>query len=406
MRRDIRSLPVTQPLLDHLAQELPDVHFRAYDGCLSGPVSASTRVVFKSPLALVRIVRAPRGLGLARAWVAGEIDIEGDLHFIATHEERLYSPQLMATALSLALRTVRALGVGQLVSAGPTGVEYSALRPGRHSISRDLEEANFHYGRSAEFYRRILGPAMAYSPGVFLEAGDSLEEAQARKNELICHRLGIGHDSTVLDIGCGWGSFLRYANSHRGCRGVGLTASLTQYRAARESSGSRGEVDILYGDYRQILPIIDVTAAASIGMYEHVGKANSAKFFELVRACLPPKALYLNESIVRRASGTSRIRRNSFVQRYIFPNGQLISLPDQLGDLERAKFRIVSVEMGGQDYARTLRHWIRNLKDSWSACAEIEGEERLRAWYMYLTGSLTRFEEGSIDLARVTAEAI
>jgi cyclopropane-fatty-acyl-phospholipid synthase len=135
-----------------------------------------------------------------------------------------------------------------------------------------------------------------------------------------------------------------------------------------------------------------------------VGKANSVRFFELVRACLRPKSLYLNESIVKK--GTSGIRRNAFVQRYIFPNGRLISLPDQLAHLERAKFRVVSVEMGGRDYARTIGHWIRNLTDNWDACAAIEGEERLRAWYMYLMGSLTRFEEGSIDLARVTAEAI
>lgn len=368
-------------------------------------MNARASVKFTSPRAFVRILRAPRGLGLARAWVAGEITIEGDLHYIATHEAWLRAPELLSVALATSLKTAAALGFRELWSAGPTEIEHRARWPGTHSVKRDLEAADFHYGLSTGFYRHLLGPSMAYSCGIFTAGVNTLEEAQNRKHELICDKLRLEEGSHVLDIGCGWGAFLKYAVRRHGCRGTGITASRLQHREATHILDLPDAVKILYGDYRSILPLQNLTAAASIGMYEHVGKSRSPEFFGLVRDSLPPGSRYLNQAIIRSGAKSHRIRRNSFVQRYIFPGGQLSSLSTQLRDLEAANFRVILVEAFGDSYASTLRHWIRNLTREWDACVRLETEARVRAWYMYLTGALTRFEDQSIDLVQVLAEA-
>ncbi len=399
------QVPSVQPLLDQISRAVPDVRLSAYDGSCSGPADAGVSISFADPRAFVRILRAPRGLGLARAWIAGEIQTEGDLHALATNEALLRSPRLVGVALTTCVRTAWALGCREILSAGPTAVEYrragAALRP----VKRDLAGSEFHYGRSAQFYRHLLGPSMVYSCGMFTAGAQTLANAQNRKHEVICAKLRLDQDSRVLDIGCGWGSFLGYARAQHGCRGIGITASRSQYEYARKASAGAGGVEIRYGDYRRLLPIRDLTAAASIGMYEHVGERDSAGFFQLVRKCLPAGARYLNQAIIWQKTGGHRLRRNAFTERYIFPHGQLIALPKQLTDLEKAGFRIVSAETYGENYAVTLRRWIANLTREWDACTSLEGEARVRAWHMYLTGALTRFEDGSLDLAQVLAEA-
>jgi cyclopropane-fatty-acyl-phospholipid synthase len=398
-------LPPTQPLLDQISRVLPDVRLSAYDGSESGPPTAHTSISLNDPRAFVRILRAPRGLGLARAWIAGEIETEGDLHYIATHEASLRSPKLLGVALTTSIRTTLALGYREMRSAGPTAVEYRPLGLGRNSVKRDLEAAEFHYGLSAPFYRHLLGPSMVYSCGLFAAGVKTLEDAQNRKHELICTKLRLDQNSHVLDIGCGWGSFLKYATERYGCRGTGITASQAQFEHARNTVGNARAIELLYGDYRRLLPIQNLAAAASIGMYEHVGERNSPQFFRLVRESLLPGSRYLNQAIVWPKPKRHKIRRNAFVDRYIFPRGQLIPLSNQLRDLERARFRVISVETFGDSYASTIRRWIGNLTREWDACTNLESEARVRAWYMYLTGALTRFEDRSIDLAQVLAEA-
>lgn len=398
------SLPTTQPLLDQISSLLPNVHLSAYDGAQSGPVNAQASISFNNPRAFVRILRAPRGLGLARAWIAGEIAVKGDLHHIATHEALLRTPKLLSVALITSIKTAAALGFQELRNAGPTAIEHHSPRLGTRAAKRDLEAADFHYGLSTEFYRHLLGPSMVYSCGIFSAGVKTLEESQSRKHELICDKLRLEERSHILDIGCGWGSFLSYATQRHGCRGTGITASRLQHQEARHILDLADAVELLHGDYRSILPLQDLTAATSIGMYEHVGESRSPEFFRLVRASLPSGSRYLNQAIVRSETRAPKIRRNSFVQRYIFPDGQLSPLSKQLRDLESANFRIISVETFGDSYASTLRHWIRNLISNWSACARLDTEARVRAWYMYLTGALTRFEDRSIDLAQVLAE--
>jgi cyclopropane-fatty-acyl-phospholipid synthase len=397
--------PSTQRLLDTIGAALPDVHLRAYDGCESGPPTAPTRITIESPRALVRIARAPRGLGLARAWVAGDISVSGDVRRLAEGESTLYSAKSLGPVLLTSLRTAAALGPREFRASGPTRVEYRARRPGKHTVDRDLAEVDFHYGLSPEFYRLLLGPSLTYS-GAMFEPGLTLEQAQTRKHETVCRKLGLDGESRVLDIGCGWGSFLMTAAGTFGSAGVGFTASRAQQEEAAKRLAGFERVSVRYGDYRQLLPLQrDITAVASIGMYEHVGEENSAAFFRLVRSRLPRGARYLNQAITRRESGPRRFRSNSFAQRFIFPNGQLLPLSQQLRDLETAGFRVLSVENFGPSYAATIGHWMDHLEEHWDTAVELEGPERVRAWQLYLAGSRRRFLDGTIDVTQVLTEA-
>lgn len=394
-------------VLDELAARLPGVRVTSYDGLSSGPADARTTLIIASPAAFAQLLRAPRGLGLARAWVAGTIRVDGDLHSILRHEDALRDPSMYAV-IALALpQVVSKLRYQDFALTGPTDAEYRSRRPGRHSVSSDLSEIDFHYGRELEFFRHVLGPSLTYSCALFSSAGESLEAAQENKHRTICTKLNLGPSSVVLDVGCGWGTFLRHAVGNYHCRGIGITASQAQYLALREPQdpGCTGKIEIRYGDYRQLLPIPGVTAATSIGVYEHIGERNSRRFFGLVRSCLQPGSLYLNQSIVRREGDRTKFRRNGFAQKYIFPNAELLPLARQISDLERSGFRIMSAELYGPSYVKTLQCWIDNLVGNWDKCVQIEGEGRVRGWLMYLTGSLTRFERRSIDVVQVLAEA-
>jgi cyclopropane-fatty-acyl-phospholipid synthase len=397
----------TQALLDVIAALVPDVRVSAYDGAVAGPADADTQIRIASPRALVRVLRAPRGLGLARAWVMGEITIDGDLASLVHAEHKLRSGRLMWVGARAAVDTLRSVGLTELWRAGPTAIEQRHFRPGRHTTRRDLADIDFHYSLTEEFYRKILGSSMTYSSGMFDGREEPLEVAQDRKHTAICRKLSLTPESTLLDIGCGWGAFVLWARERIGCAAIGLTASRVQEVAARRQVDAQrlDNVTIHHGDYRQILPLRDISAAASIGMYEHVGEEKSVGFFKLVRKTLAPGSLYLNQAICRRLDGPRQARPNAFTQRYIFPNGQLLPLGQQLSDLEKAGFRVRDVETFGESYARTLGAWHSNLCRHWDACVALEGEARVRAWQIYLLGARRRFTDHSIDVAQVLAEA-
>ena len=399
--------PSTKPLLGQLVRIVPTARACAYDGSEEGISDAITTLTFTTPAAFLQIVRAPRGLGLARAWVTGQIDVEGDALQFVRNERKLRSWRLALTFLWTVCRTLPTMRVADIKKTGPTSVEYRASRPGTHTIKRDYDEVKFHYDLSSEFYQILLGPSLTYSCGIFVSPWDSLEDAQTAKHAVIAEKLRLSEGSIVLDVGCGWGAFLEYATKRYGCRGIGVTASKNQYDEIlrRRRRHPDCQITALLADYREALPMKETTAATSIGMYEHIGAQNSQTFFGLIHTSLPRGACYVNQSIIMREHGPRRFRRNGFVQRYIFPNGQLLPLSCQLRDLRSVGFQITSVDRYGGSYVLTLQSWIRNLKANWAECVAFEGEQRVRAWYMYLLGALARFECGDIDVVQVAAKA-
>jgi cyclopropane-fatty-acyl-phospholipid synthase len=314
-------------------------------------------------------------------------------------ERSLATPRLAAEVVRAAVRLLPQTGWQSFRATGPTHIEYRRTRPGAHSIASDTREIDFHYSLPAEYFTRILGSSMTYSCGIFPSASSSLEEAQATKHSLILRKLGVTSESTLLDVGCGWGGLLAHADRTTGCRAIGVTASKGQYDHLRARVAS-DRIRVLHGDYRQHLPAAGITCAASVGMYEHVGVEQSLRFFRLIRDTLPPGGLFLNQAIVR-TKGSARFRKNGFVQRYIFPNAHVLSLSRQVRDIEKAGLSVLSVETFGAHYATTLARWSENLRANWDECARLVGEPVVRAWLMYLEGSRHRFETGVVDLAQV-----
>jgi cyclopropane-fatty-acyl-phospholipid synthase len=393
-----------EPLLRVLFGEKPGVRFEFWDGSALGPLDGADAVLVRSPNAVRRILWAPGELGLSRAYVAGDIDIEGDAFTVM---DALWSSSpargtrvdrsTAATALGVA-RKLGALGLPM-----PPPPEEARQRGRRHSKGRDAQAISHHYDVGNDFYRLFLGPSMTYSCARFAEPGFTLEDAQAAKYELICRKLGLPDrpGARLLDIGCGWGSMAMHAAAHYGAEVVGVTISAEQAAAARErvaAAGLADKVEIRLQDYRDLTGET-FDAVSSIGMFEHVGKARTAEYFTVVRALLRPQGRLLNHAIS--SVGGSVMGRNSFIGSYVFPDGELIDVGDVVLAMERAGFEVRDVESLREHYAKTLRHWVHNLESGWDEALSMVGRSRARVWRLYMAASALSFEQGSIGVHQV-----
>jgi cyclopropane-fatty-acyl-phospholipid synthase len=287
----IEGMRVSNLIESLLGSDLP-VAFRAYDGSASGPADAPATVVLRSPNAIRRIVTAPGELGIGRAYVAGDLDLEGDVFAALDLRHRMpnltLSPQQWRDALAL---------------VGPTGLrplppppEEARLHGRRHTRSRDAAAIAHHYDVSNDFYRFVLGPSMTYSCAVFATPSTSLEDAQAAKHELVCRKLALRPGLRMLDIGCGWGSMAIHAAQHHGARVVGVTVSARQAELAEKrvyEAGVADRVEIRLQDYRDVHDG-PFEAISSIGMFEHVGLSQLETYFANCSALLQPGGRMLN----------------------------------------------------------------------------------------------------------------
>ncbi|HEY5144082.1 MAG TPA: cyclopropane-fatty-acyl-phospholipid synthase family protein [Solirubrobacteraceae bacterium] len=354
-------------------------------------------LIFRSPDALVYLLRSPGELGFSRAWVSGALDVDGDLAraFILTDTFRR-APLEAGDALP-ALRAIRRLGLLRRPVPPPPECE-AQLGGRRHSKERDRAAISHHYDVSNEFYRRMLGPTMVYSCAYFASQGESLDEAQTRKLDLICRKLELREGERLLDIGCGWGSLLIHAAREYGVRGVGVTVSQAQAELAREcvrEAGLQDRLEIRPQDYRET-DDGPYDKIASIGMFEHVGAANLALYLERTHALLEPGGLFLNHGIVR--PRPRPMDPDSFTVRYVFPDGELHSQGHVIEAYEAAGFELRDDESLRQHYAQTLRCWAQNM-DAHRAenVAEI-GEERERVWRLHNVGAAIGFERGGLSI--------
>ncbi len=392
-----------RPLADALLAPDANVDIELWDGSSirrGDPVGA---VIVRSPRALQHIMWAPKELGLARAYVTGEIDFTGDVIDLMA-QLRTSSPQENSTVRKIPalVRTVREL---DLIGARPP-IPQAEFQPHwwkNHTIFRDADAISHHYDVSNAFYEMVLGPSMVYSCAYFAEPGMGLAEAQAAKCELICRKLGLGEQPglRLLDVGCGWGTMAMHAAAHHDAHVVGITISREQAEHARQrvtAAGLSDQVEIRLQDYRELGgETFDVIS--SIGMSEHVGKANLTTYFTLLRAALRPQGRLLNHAIS--SIGGSRLSRGSFMYRYVFPDGELIDVGDTLRAMQDAGFEIRDVQSLREHYAETLRHWVRNLEDHWQKAVAEVGEERARVWRLYMAGSSVGFADGGINLHQV-----
>jgi cyclopropane-fatty-acyl-phospholipid synthase len=398
--------------------ELP-FRVEAYDGSTAGPEGSGMTLRIKSPEAIARVLARPGELGLARAYVAGDLDLEGDLYSLFTLE----MPPVVKLVRSLpAKELVSELGLSSLKPPPPPAIE---ARPKGvlHSRSRDRQAVTHHYDVSNAFYAQVLGPSMVYSCAVFADPGEPLEIAQLRKLDLIARKLKLTEGMRLLDVGCGWGSMAIHAARTYGCKVVGITLSEPQraLAVARAEAAGVGElVDFRVQDYRD-LDDGPFDAISSIGMFEHVGRRSVEAYIGSLWSQLRPGGRLLNHAIGRPAThdanprpsrnrevlhqaavaaglrGPSKIR-SPFMERYVFPDGELHEVGSIISLFQLQGFEVRHLESLREHYALTLRHWVANLEGDWEAAVAQVGVERARVWRLYMAGSAVGFERHHLEI--------
>jgi cyclopropane-fatty-acyl-phospholipid synthase len=367
------------------------------------PSDGDAAIVIRDPVAVSHLLRAPGQLGLARAWVDGSLDVDGDLEMVLESRHALDGARLSATdRVRIATAALKVLGP-RLLQRPPIPAIEARLRGRRKTLARDRDAVRHHYDVSNRFYRLVLGPTMVYSCAYFARADDTLEAAQERKLDLICRKLHLTAGERLLDIGCGWGSLLIHAAARYGARAVGVTLSEPQAQLARERVAELGledRVDVRVQDYREVAdgPFDKI---ASVGMYEHVGRDQLLRYARAVAQLLRPGGLFLNH-------GISRITPHAptpdpFISRYVFPDGELHPVNDILSAMERAGLEIRDVESLREHYPLTLRRWAANLAANREEAVAEVGSQRERVWRLYMLGSALGFEEGDISVYQALA---
>jgi cyclopropane-fatty-acyl-phospholipid synthase len=382
------------------------VEFRAYDGSKAGAESAPVRITVRSPTAVSYLAQAPGGLGLARAYVSGHLDVEGDMYAALA---RMASAQRIDLDFSERLRVLRELGGPRVllprVPPPPQEVRVHRrwLSGRRHSKVRDATAISHHYDVSNTFYQWVLGPSMAYTCACYPSPGATLEEAQAHKFDLVARKLGLRPGMRLLDVGCGWGAMVIHAAREYGVRALGVTLSQEQaawaQRAIKEAGvGDLAEVRHL--DYRDV-PETDFDAVSSIGLTEHVGKAQLPGYFAFLYSKLKPEGRLLNHCITRPDNqGPARVP-DGFIYRYVFPDGELEGPGYLMSLMNDAGFEIRHDENLREHYAKTLAGWCANLDEHWDEAVAEVGDGTARVWRLYMAGSRLGFERNQIQLHQV-----
>jgi cyclopropane-fatty-acyl-phospholipid synthase len=372
-----------------------------YDGSRAGPADAPATLTVRSADALRRILTAPGELGLGRAYVAGDLDVEGDIYAALALRERFGSVRLSASQWLSLLRLAGAAGLRPL----PAPPEEARLRGRRHSPARDAAAIAHHYNVSNAFYRLVLGPSMTYSCAVWPTTAATLEEAQAAKYELVCRKLGLSPGMRLLDVGCGWGGMVLHAARHHGVHAVGVTLSAHQAEWAGRAvtdAGLGDRVQIRLQDYRDVADG-PYDAISSIGMFEHVGLARLGDYFVRLNLLLRPGGRLLNHGISRPPGGRPRFSPRGFIDRYVFPDGEVHEIGAVVTRLQAEGFEVRHVESLREHYARTLRAWVANLEQGWNDAVAEVGAARARIWRLYMAGCALNFEAGSAQVHQVLA---
>ena len=390
--------------LDKVAADL-GISIRIMDSEFGDPQAEVT--VRLNSAALASLVRSPRKMGAARAYMRGDLLIDGDLDVVADLEV----PMLQAVRrhpFEIAGAFLRNPSwIGEMPNVGKLPEEY----PTRwfEANKRRLSRIEHHYDLPVLFYRLILGPTLVYSGADFTKGASTLDQAQLAKLDDVTQSFDLSERKTFLDLGCGWGSLMFYVAETYGCHATGITLSKVQADFIAQEAKRLGLADrikVVLDDASQFLDhgSESYDAIASLGMYEHVKAQDWNRFFSLVRFRLKPGARYVHQAITRSEGHPEQLVRNGFIQRVIFPQGQLRIQSDTLTSMNRAGLSVVRYNELSQSYRSTIRCWIRNLEEHQEEVEAIVGVRLTRAWKLYLAGCERRFRDGSIFLFRTVCE--
>lgn len=404
-----RKLTLAEVLEIFAAGRRP-LKFTAYDGSSCGPQDATLGLDLLTPRGTTYLATAPGDLGLARAYIAGDLHLSGvhpgDPHDLLTAlTERLEYRRPPVRVLAHVLRSI---GIEHLKPVAPPPQEHlprwRRIAEGlRHSRTRDAEAIQHHYDVSNTFYEWVLGPSMTYTCACYPHPDATLEDAQENKYRLVFEKLRLRPGDRLLDVGCGWGGMVRYAARH-GVKVVGVTLSKEQAQWAadaveREGLGELAEVR--HGDYRDVRES-HFDAVSSLGLTEHIGVANYPAYFRFLKSKLRPGGLLLNHCITRNNNRT-HATAGGFIDRYVFPDGELTGSGRIITEMQDVGLEVVHEENLRHHYAMTLRDWSRNLVAHWDEAVEEVGLATAKVWGLYIAASRVGFEQNAIQLHQVLA---
>ena len=391
---------LTLSILDRLVgrERAKNVSIRLWDGTLWPDNRARTAtVVLKFPGALRTIFASGQERGLGEGFLRDEFDIEGDIEAVLRLADELELNRLgLARKLSTAAQLLRLpRSKTYLTPRAP-----AQLKGERHSPQRDLQAVAYHYNASNEFYSLWLDPKMVYSCAYFASENDDLATAQAAKLDLICRKLRLQPGQKLLDLGCGWGALVIHAAQHYGVDATGITLSAPQVELAQqriEAAGLSARCRVQLKDYRAIEPRGEYDALASIGMFEHVGSAKLAEYFERSLKHLKPRGVFLNHGIAYNATNQPPNAGN-FIDTYVFPDGETVPINLTLQRAEEAGWEVRDVESLREHYALTLRHWVKNLEANRERALQCVDEATYRVWRLYMASSAYGFSTNRVTI--------
>lgn len=414
---DRRRIALAQSIVRLLAAMLPDsapLRLEFHDGAAGVPVmgerpSATLRI--HGPDAVGRMIWPPTADSIAEAFLRGDVDIDGD------------AMTAVAAAQKLDPRRLGADGIRQLIRwswelrgatpAAPPLVRVANLHGRRHSRARDMAAIGFHYDVGEDFYSLWLDRRLTYSCAYF-EGPDNpaadLDAAQEAKLDLICRKLELRPGERLLDIGCGWGSLIAFAAEHYGVEAIGVTLSERQANEANRRAAEAGLNHLVRAevrDYRDLTDLGVFDAVASVGMFEHVGRANLGTYFRSAYTALRPGGRFLNHGITqarRSAPFGSNLwpGGSQFGGRYVFPDGDLV--PVEVASLvarDEAGFELLDLQLLRPHYALTLAAWVARLETNWDAAVAAAGVEVARTWRLYMSAARLGFETGELEVAQL-----
>ena len=386
------------------------IRFTAYDGSSYGPEDATVGLDLKNERGLAYMVTAPGDLGMARAYVSGDLDLTG-VHPGDPYDGMLVllrSMRFRRPSPTEALNLLRSIGLSQMLPPPPPPQEHlprwrRMVEGFRHSPERDGKVIQHHYDVSNRFYEMVLGPSMTYTCALYPTSNETLEEAQFAKYDLVARKLDLQSGQRLLDVGCGWGGMVRHAAKEYGVRALGVTLSREQAEWAQQKIKEEGLdhlAEVRHLDYRDVKETA-FDAVSSIGLTEHIGVDRYPAYFRFLRDKLVPGGRLLNHCITR-PDNRSR-QTGAFIDRYVFPDGELTGSGKIITEAQDAGLEVHHEENLRVHYAMTLAGWCANLEEHWDECVAEVGEGTARVWGLYMAGSRMGFERNEIQLHQVLA---
>ncbi len=393
--------------------------FRDFDGCLRvclwdgsevhlGRDHPEFSLTFRSSKAFQDLILSRNPLRLVESYFQGLIDIDGNFYGALKLRHHLTSLQLsLIEKATLAAKAFR-IKPDKTASNGSNAPKWEKTFRQKLGISpsKDLNRhaISFHYDVSNDFYALWMDEQMVYSCAYYEDAGQSLEQAQRNKLDHICRKLRLKPGERLLDIGCGWGALICWAAEHYGVNAHGVTLSQNQHDYVQGIIKQRGleqKVSVELLDCRDLRGEAKYDKLVSVGMFEHVGLKNLPTYFEIAHRSLKPGGLFLNHGITSDEGGWKKTLSTEFINRYVFPDGQLETVSTVQGLMEDSGFEIHDVEGLREHYALTLREWVRRLDERHEEALKYVTEPVYRIWRLYMAACAMQFEEGNTGIYQI-----